>query len=131
MGVLAVKTGILLCKSVKSKTRWGFLKGVALNNEIPQQTAIREFTEESSISLKQSMLEDFFYQENDLKDIGIYLVNGNNIKDLDSYFENDTLKQSYLSKENSCVKFFTLTKLPAIKKKQMLIKEKLHQHLLQ
>jgi len=31
---------ILLCKSIKSEHRWGFLKGVALNNETSKQTAI-------------------------------------------------------------------------------------------
>ena len=112
---------ILLCKSIKSEHRWGFLKGVALNNETSKQTAIREFIEESSIKIEENMLEDYFYQENEFKDIGIYMVNGKNIQNLSEYFVNDILYDKYLSKENSCVKFFDIKNLPLIKKKQELI----------
>ena len=52
------------------------------------------------------------------KDIGIWLVNGKNIENLDKYFTNDTLKNNYLSWENSKVKFFSLDNLPRIKNKQ-------------
>ena len=111
-------TKILLCKSVKSNERWGFLKGVALKGESSKETALREFTEESSIPMEKSFLEDFIYQKNELKDIGIYLVNVNKIKSLDMYFNNDTLHNGYLSWENSKVKFFDIDSLPLIKKKQ-------------
>ncbi|HIP12568.1 MAG TPA: NUDIX domain-containing protein [Arcobacter sp.] len=111
-------TKILLCKSVKSNDRWGFLKGVELKDEAVKQTALREFIEESSIPMQKSFFEDFIYQKNELKDIGIYLVNANKIKNLDNFFHNDTLHEGYLSWENSKVKFFDIESLPLIKKKQ-------------
>jgi len=117
-------TKILLCKSVKSNDRWGFLKGVALKDENKKETALREFTEESSIPVQKADLEEFILQKNDLKDIGIYLVNANKIDNLDKFFHNDTLHEAYLSWENSKVKFFDIKSLPLIKKKQeKLIKE--------
>jgi len=117
-------TKILLCKSVKSNDKWGFLKGVALKNENKKDTAVREFIEESSINIEKLYLEEFVYQKNELKDIGIYLVNINKIKNIDKFFHNDILYDAYLSWENSKVKFFDINDLPIIKKKQdKLIKE--------
>ena len=114
---------ILLCKSVQSQQRWGFLKGGENKGETKEQSAIREFTEESGIPIKRNMLEEYFFQENETKDIGIYLVNASNIKDLDKYFYNCTLNTKYLSWENSKVKFFDIDKLPLFKKKQIDIVE--------
>ena len=110
---------ILLCKSVNSQNRWGFLKGVSLENESKEETALREFTEESNIKVNNILLEEFFYQKNDLKDIGIYLVNYTNVENVDSYFDNEDLKEENICKENSEVKFFPLEELPLIKKKQV------------
>ncbi|PZP11487.1 MAG: NUDIX hydrolase, partial [Aliarcobacter butzleri] len=39
-------------------------------------------------------------------------------ENIEKYFTNDTLKEQYLSWENSKVKFFSLNNLPKIKKKQ-------------
>jgi 8-oxo-dGTP pyrophosphatase MutT (NUDIX family) len=116
---------VLLCKSVQSLNRWGFLKGVQDNYETPIQTAIREFKEESSIDVDESILEEFIYQKNEEKDIGIYLVNAKYIKDLDKYFIGDTLMEHYLSWENSKVKFFDIKELPLVKKKQNKIVKKI------
>lgn len=120
---------VLLCKSVHSKDRWGFLKGVAISGEQPEQTAIREFEEESSITVPPEYLEEFFIQKNELKNIGIYLVNYNNISNLDKYFENEVLYQKNLSSENSEVKFFDIKKLPLIKKKQNYLTQEILNHL--
>ena len=109
---------ILLCKSVSSKNRWGFLKGVQDKGEADFQTAIREFKEESSITVEKKYLEKYFEQKNKQKDIAIYLVNYNNIKDIEKYFTNEKLQKKYLSWENSDAQFFDITKLPNIKKKQ-------------
>ena len=109
---------ILLCKSVASKDRWGCLKGTKTRNETAYECAKREFFEESSISVEIALFEDYFEQLNIDKDIGIWLVNGKNIENLDKYFTNDTLKNNYLSWENSKVKFFSLDNLPRIKNKQ-------------
>ena len=109
---------ILLCKSVQSNERWGFLKGVAKENEQAKNTAIREFEEESSIEVKKEYLENFFIQKNELKDIGVYLANYDNVKHVNSYFNNDVLSKLHLSCENSDVEFFDINHLPLIKKKQ-------------
>ena len=116
---------ILLCKSILSKNKWGFLKGVELKNETIEQTAIREFYEESSILVKQSFLEEYFYQENEEKNIGIFLVNYKNIKNYATYFSNNTLKEKYLDKENSKVKFYNIKDIPTIKIKQINIASKI------
>ena len=118
-------TKILLCKSVLSINKWGFLKGVSLESETKEQTAIREFFEESSILVKQSYLEEYFFQENKDKDIGIFLVNYKNIKNINNYFDNDILKEKYLDKENSKVQFMNIKDIPQIKKKQINIASKI------
>ncbi|MDS1316064.1 NUDIX domain-containing protein [Aliarcobacter butzleri] len=109
---------ILLCKSVASKDRWGCLKGTKTRNETAYECAKREFFEESSISVDVALFEEYFEQLNDDKDVGIWLVNSKNIENIEKYFTNDTLKEQYLSWENSKVKFFSLNNLPKIKKKQ-------------
>jgi len=109
---------ILLCKSITSKNRWGFLKGVQEKGESDFQTAIREFREESSINIEKKYLEKYFEQKNSEKDIGIYLVNYNNIHSIEKYFNDDMLHKKYLSWENNDVKFFNINTLPNIKKKQ-------------
>ncbi|MGB5867553.1 MAG: NUDIX domain-containing protein [Arcobacteraceae bacterium] len=109
---------VLLCKSVNSKERWGFLKGVSLKDENEAQTALREFYEESSIKVESKNLEVLFTQKNELKNIGIYLVNYDNVKEIEKYFNDEKLYKTYLSHENSDVEFFDIKKLPLIKKKQ-------------
>ena len=112
------KIKILLCKSVTSFEKWGFLKGVDEKNETLQETAQREFFEECNIKVSIKQFEEYFEQLNKEKDIGIYLYNANKIKNLDSYFNKDTLLDDNLSLENSKVKFFNIDNLPTIKKKQ-------------
>ncbi len=112
---------ILLCKSVQSNEKWGLLKGGSEKNETKIQTALREFKEESSIELSEKDLENYFEQQNETKDIGVWLVNANKIQNLNKYFINDTLKHNLLSWENSKVKFFNLNNLPPIKKKQIFL----------
>ncbi len=109
---------ILLCKSVASKDKWGCLKGTKNSTESAYECAKREFFEESSISVEIALFEDYFEQINIDKDVGIWLVNGNNIENLDSFFVDDTLKKNFLCWENSKVKFFSLDNLPRIKNKQ-------------
>ncbi len=109
---------ILLCKSVSSKNRWGFLKGIWELNETQEETAIREFKEESNIQITQNNFEQFFEQINKKKDIGIYLVNFYQVQNISNYFVFDQLRQNNLSRENTEVKFFDINKIPDIKKKQ-------------
>ena len=118
------KVKLLLCKSVKSLDKWGCLKGVILKNETPKECAKREFKEECGIILETYLFEEYFFQENEEKDIGIWLVNAKRIRDFDTYFFKDKLYDTFLSWENSKVKFFDIKDLPKIKKKQSyLIKE--------
>jgi len=119
---------LLLCKSVKSFHRWGFLKGVALLNEQPEETAIREFFEESGILVDKKNLENYYFQKNELKNIGIYLVNYNSIFNADRYFLNGVLQTKHLSHENSEVRFFDINQLPIIKKKQSLLTKEIVKH---
>ena len=109
---------ILLCKSVSSLNNWGCLKGLIDKNETKQQCAKREFFEESSIEVDIVDFEEYFEQANNEKDIGIWLVNAKNIKNLDGFFFENKLLNNYLSWENSKVKFFDINELPSIKKKQ-------------
>ena len=109
---------VLLCKSVKSLEKWGCLKGVQLYNETAKECAKREFSEESSIKIETFLFEEYFFQENEEKDVGIWIVNAKKIDELNKYFHEDKLYDSYLSWENSKVKFFDLDDLPAIKSKQ-------------
>ncbi len=109
---------ILLCKSVASKDRWGCLKGTKTRNETAYECAKRELFEESGIDVDILLFEEYFEQLNDDKDVGVWLVNFKNIENIEKYFTNDTLKEQYLSWENSKVKFFSLNNLPKIKKKQ-------------
>ena len=112
-------TKVLLCKSVASKDKWGFLKGVEEKNETKIQTALREFEEECGIKVDKKYLEKYFEQINSTKDIGIFLVNYDKINNIKSFFENGKLLNNYLSLENSSVKFFDIDNLPLIKDKQI------------
>jgi ADP-ribose pyrophosphatase YjhB (NUDIX family) len=109
---------ILLCKSVKSLNKWGCLKGVQAGEETAKECAKREFLEESAILVETFLFEDYFFQENNEKDIGIWIVNANKIDDINKYFYEDKLSDNFLSWENSKVKFFDIKNLPQIKKKQ-------------
>lgn len=120
---------ILLCKSVTSKEKWGCLKGVKEIDESDFQCAKREFREESSINIDISLFEDYFEQLNYNKDIGIWLVNVQNLENIDKYFIDDKLLDNFLSWENSKVKFFSLNDLPAIKKKQVVLIEEVKKFL--
>lgn len=119
------KIKILLCKSVKSFDKWGCLKGMQLEKETPKECAKREFLEESSITVETFLFEEFFYQENSEKDVGIWIVDYKKIDNADEFFNGDKLHDTYLSWENSKVKFFSLDDLPPIKKKQKVLIEQI------
>lgn len=116
-------TKILLCKSSSDRHhKWGFVKGGSERNETPKEAAKREFYEECGIKIGTKYFEEYFEQLNQLKDIGIWLVNANSIKNFNKYFDETlTLKMQFLSLENSEVKFFDLDNLPDIKDKQKFI----------
>lgn len=70
----------------KGHKEWGFPKGKIESNETKEQCAIRETFEEIGIKIKEELLEKYFEQTNKRKDIGIFLVNMNNL-DLNSKFK--------------------------------------------
>ncbi len=109
---------ILLCKSVKSLDKWGCLKGVQFCNETAKECAKREFFEECGIKVETYLFENYFFQENEDKDVGIWIVNAKKIIGINRYFNEDKLHDTYLSWENSKVKFFNIKDLPLIKRKQ-------------
>jgi len=109
---------VLLCKGIQSKEAWGFLKGVTLKEESAENCAQREVQEESSIYVKKIYFEEYFEQLNEEKDIGIWLVNYDNLKNIDEKFVNEKLLNNHLSWENQKVKFFALEELPLIREKQ-------------
>ena len=125
------KTSILLCKSVDSKYKWGFLKGGTNPRDLTaKQTAQREFREESGILLDQKNFEKYFYQNNKKKFIGLYLVDGSNMPFLNNYLDYEgKLYKNYLSHENSVVQFFDIDRLPKIKKNQAVVIEDILEYL--
>ena len=112
---------VLLCKGVKSRDSWGFLKGVILKNEDEKTCAQREVEEESSLYVKKQYFEEYFEQLNEEKDVGIWLANASCIVDMEDKFIDDKLFDNFLSWENQKVKFFSLDDLPLIRDKQMYI----------
>ncbi len=110
---------LLLCKSIRSDSKWGFLKGaVDRNDTTPKGTAQREFQEESGIFIHQNLLTKYFYQENEEKDIGIYLVDATKLDYIFKYFKGDKLLAKYICDENEQVRFFDISNLPKFKKNQ-------------
>ena len=66
----------------KGHKEYGFAKGHIELNETEKQCAIRELFEETGIVVEEKFLENFYYQNNKRKDVGIFLTNIQNI-DLD------------------------------------------------
>lgn len=115
---------ILLCQSIDNQIKWGFLKGTKRGNETPRKAAVREFFEESGLKIEKKFLENFFYQKNRKKDVGIFMCNAKNVKNYETFFEGDTLLQKYLCPENYAVQFFDIEHLPKIKEKQKILVKK-------
>jgi len=58
---------------------WNFFKGKQEENETKEDTAIREIAEETGIIITKKMLEDYFFVINKRKNIGIFLIDSENI----------------------------------------------------
>jgi len=63
----------ILMNKTSKKSNWNFFKG-KLEIEGVIDCAIREFEEETGVKIKENDLEEFFFQKNKKKDIGIFLV---------------------------------------------------------
>ena len=57
-----------------------FFKGKQEKNETNEETAIREFFEETGLIVKKEYLEKYFETKSKNKLIGLYLINVNNIE---------------------------------------------------
>ena len=64
---------LLLNKTSKS-SYYNFFKGKTEPNESKEDTAIREFLEETGVLIDKENLEDYVEQKNKRKDIGIFLL---------------------------------------------------------
>jgi len=113
------KIYIFLCRASDSRYKWGFLKGTKSVKETPKECAVREFYEESKIIVDDKNFEEYFEQDNDRKDVGVWIINSQHIKNLDSFLnKNLTLKAKYRSKEISEAAFFDIDEFPPIKNNQ-------------
>ena len=63
----------------KGHKEYGFSKGKIEIEETIEDCAIRELFEETGIIVKKEHLENYFEQKNRRKDIGVFLVNINNL----------------------------------------------------
>lgn len=89
----------ILLAQPKGHTEWGFVKGKIEDGETIAECAKRETFEETGLEIKINNLEDYFFQKNTKKDVGIFLINTRTLN----------LKKIKLKKsEIFLVKFFDL-----------------------
>ena len=72
------KVQIMLVQATGHK-EWGFIKGKIDKGESIPECAKRECQEETNIRFDINNLEDYFYQVNTKKNIGIFLINIENL----------------------------------------------------
>lgn len=113
------KTYILLIQP-KGHKEWGFCKGKIEVNETKKECAIRETLEEIGLKLEENILEDYFEQYNKRKDIGIFLINLNNL--------NLNTKFSLNEKEVHKIKLFDIESDIEIYKNQKNILKEIEKH---
>ena len=112
---------ILMNKTSKSSW-WNFFKGKQEKNEKPQETAIREFYEETGVLVDKKDLEDYFEQINTRKDIGIWLL------DFTSY---NNRQFNFQEKEIWSASWVNLSKTVETSKNQQKIYNKIYDFFLQ
>jgi len=116
---------ILLGSSPLTKNKWGLLKGKLEPEEKRKDAAIREFYEESGIKILKIDLENYFYQKNKYKDIGIWTSNFYKI----SEYDKNKFYKDYLNfenkKENAEIKWFDIENLPLLYNNQSRIIKKI------
>lgn len=105
------KVQIMLVQS-KGHTEWGFIKGKIDKGESIQECAKRECQEETNIRFNINNLEDYFYQVNKKKNVGIFLINIDNL---------DISRMKLAKREIQDLKFFNLDSIINISKNQLKI----------
>lgn len=99
---------ILLSKTSK-RSEHGFVKGKIDFGETPKECTVREVFEEIGIRIDIVDLEEFVFQKNPKKDIGLYFINWE--KYLDMEFK-------LAPKEIYSVEWFNIKKLTIVSKNQ-------------
>lgn len=99
---------ILLAKTSKN-SEYGFIKGKIDFNETPKECTVREVFEEIGVKINIDDLEEFVFQRNPKKDIGLFFINW------EKYLN---LKFKLAPKEIHSINWFSLNKIPSISKNQ-------------
>lgn len=99
---------ILLAKTSKN-SEYGFIKGKIDFNETPKECTVREVFEEIGVKINIDDLEEFVFQRNPKKDIGLFFINW------EKYLN---LKFKLAPKEIHSINWFSLSELPSISKNQ-------------
>src|SRR5574344_72725 len=99
---------ILLAKTSKN-SEYGFIKGKIDFNETPKECTVREVFEEIGVRINIDDLEEFVFQRNPKKDIGLFFINW------EKYLN---LKFKLAPKEIHSINWFSLNKIPSISKNQ-------------
>ncbi len=102
---------IMLVQATGHK-EWGFIKGKIDKGESIQECAKRECQEETNIRFNINNLEDYFYQVNTKKNVGIFLINIDNL---------DISRMKLAKREIQDLKFFNLDSIINISKNQLKI----------
>lgn len=109
------KIYVLVSLASKKDLKYGFFKGKIEENETIRDCAIREFYEETGIKLKSEWLDKYFSQKHIQKDVGIFLLDIDFIKD----------EKIMLNKENYNFKIIEINELynKIIKNQEKILKE--------
>ena len=99
---------ILLAKTSKN-SEYGFIKGKIDFNETPKECTVREVFEEIGVKINIDDLEEFVFQRNPKKDIGLFFINW------EKYLN---IKFKLAPKEIHSINWFSLNKIPSISKNQ-------------
>jgi bis(5'-nucleosidyl)-tetraphosphatase len=92
------KIDILMIQAL-GRNDWGFIKGKVEPDEDEKETAVRECKEETGINIITEDLEDMFFSVQKRKNMGIFLVNAENV---------NTNTLNLCESEVSGIKWYTL-----------------------
>lgn len=109
------KIYVLVSLASKKDLKYGFFKGKIEENETIRNCAIREFYEETGIKVKSEWLDKYFSQKHIQKDVGVFLLDIDYIKD----------EKIMLNKENYNFKIIEINELynNIIKNQEKILKE--------
>jgi NADH pyrophosphatase NudC (nudix superfamily) len=103
---------ILLSRTSLKNNNYDFIKGKIETGELIVDCVVREVKEEIGIDINPSHLEDYYYQQNKRKDIGLFLINWDKYIMLPFVLE---------PKEIAEVDWFNIGSLPEVSNNQRLI----------